>query len=288
MDSDTEFPMPNRRERETISHYLRVEENFMAKGNFYSNPNNINIRKLAVWVIATELFVYLEFLLSSSFSDASVCKYTGQGVEVRLVAICCLIIAAKMRASSFSLTSFLEDRNVDFKLEEITRTELRVLNELKWKMRPVTPFYFLDYFYPTFKRIGGFKRHSINEIIVQAQGETNFTDYKPSQIAYSSLLAATQIAYPSRIASIAMPAGLDNCYRELVALCLNKDIKIERAKLETASSSSSAKVEEEEETELPVSTSEIVPVSEAAPKRLMNFGLIWPTDVSSIRSTHTL
>lgn len=48
--------------------------------------------------------------------------------------------------------------------------ELSILSGLNWRMLPITPFYFLDHYYPTFSEIGGFKRRSINEIIVQSQG----------------------------------------------------------------------------------------------------------------------
>lgn len=39
-----------------------------------------------------------------------------------------------------------------------------------WKMKSVTAFTFLDYYYPYFKNIGIFKRRWIYEILVQAQG----------------------------------------------------------------------------------------------------------------------
>lgn len=109
--------------------------------------------------------------------------------------------------------------------------------------------------------------------------------------------------------------GLTPCTHELIELCIEKKIKIERAESEIASFSSgtvaipqgqseevaAAKTEtesdqqrqakgkavavaeieeeeEEEETKVAVSISEIIPAAEAAPKRLMNFDLLWPTD----------
>jgi len=52
----------------------------------------------------------------------------------------------------------------------VMRTEFLILEELEWRMKLVTPFCFLNYYYPYFKKFGGFKPHCIHEIIVQAQG----------------------------------------------------------------------------------------------------------------------
>jgi hypothetical protein len=50
------------------------------------------------------------------------------------------------------------------------RMEFKILHELRWKIRPVTPFTYLNFYYRYFKQFGGYKRRCINEIIVQAQG----------------------------------------------------------------------------------------------------------------------
>jgi hypothetical protein len=52
----------------------------------------------------------------------------------------------------------------------IMRMEFKILHELRWKIRPVTPFTYLNFYYRYFKQFGGYKRRCINEIIVQAQG----------------------------------------------------------------------------------------------------------------------
>ncbi|CAL0310116.1 unnamed protein product [Lupinus luteus] len=84
--------------------------------------------------------------------------------QVPLVAIACLTIAAKIR-------EFSDDFDLkDFDPDTIREVELRIHNKLEGLTKPVTPFCFLDHFYPTFERIGGFKRRCINEIIVQAKG----------------------------------------------------------------------------------------------------------------------
>ncbi|MCI34711.1 cyclin-D1-1, partial [Trifolium medium] len=52
----------------------------------------------------------------------------------------------------------------------LMRMELLILQVLSWKMKSVTALCFLNHYYPHFRQFRGFKRRSINEIIVQAQG----------------------------------------------------------------------------------------------------------------------
>ncbi|KAE9590664.1 hypothetical protein Lal_00023152 [Lupinus albus] len=275
MDFETEFPMPNLREREALRRYFETESDFMPEKDFYTDPSNINIRKLAVSTIAThwkdtDMDAFIPFLAINYF-DRFVSRNQVLDAEIGLVTICCLTIAAKMRTKSFSVSYFLEDRSVVFTEAKIRKMELHILDSLGWRMRPVTPFTFLDYFNPTFGRIGGFRRRSINEIIVQAQGEDDFIEYKPSQIAYSSFLAATHILYPLKFPSIHKPREQTNCYLGLIDLCRNKDIEIENRRHAIVD-----EMEEEEEDD-----DEIKEV----PKRQMNFDLKWPKNVNHVACT---
>ncbi|XP_019444000.1 PREDICTED: uncharacterized protein LOC109348184 isoform X2 [Lupinus angustifolius] len=93
-----------------------------------------------------------------------------------------------------SVDFFMDSVPVDFDIEE---KELQIENQLPWETYPLTPFYFLDYFYPPLEETGGFRRRGINEIIVQAQAEEDFMTYEPSHIAFSSLAAAADIIYPT-------------------------------------------------------------------------------------------
>jgi hypothetical protein len=62
------------------------------------------------------------------------------------------------------------DNNLMITPQMIMRMEFKILHELRWKIRPVTPFTYLNFYYRYFKQFGGYKRRCINEIIVQAQG----------------------------------------------------------------------------------------------------------------------
>ncbi|OIV92386.1 hypothetical protein TanjilG_09984 [Lupinus angustifolius] len=229
--------MPTRREREALHRYFEFESDFMPKKDFYTNHANIIIRKFAVSTIATNW--------RNTDMDAFI-PYLAMNYFDRFV----------------SRNPFLEDRSIAFTRDTIRKMELHILDSLGWRMRPITPFSFLDYFYPTFGRIGGFKRRSINEIIVQALGDDDFIEYKPSQIAQSSFLAATNIAYPLKFPSTHKPEELTNCYQAMIELCQNKDIKIEKRRQTIVT-----EIEEEEDDD---------ETNKVAPKRLMNFDLKWP------------
>ncbi|KAK7324616.1 hypothetical protein VNO77_28327 [Canavalia gladiata] len=235
---DTEYPTPTPREREAIGNYLQIESEFMAAANFYTSTSNAQLRRQAVSVIAShwqnEDDAFIPFLAINYF-DRFVSRKVIQDVQgggstlnqkVRCIAICCLTLSAKMRTRQFLLHLFLRDRIVDIKSDTIMNMEFQILEELNWRMQSVTPFYFLDYYYPTFRRFGGFRRRCINEIIVQSQGDHLFAAYKPSDIALSAFMAATYIAYPKKFDLIIKTDEVAGCCRELIKLCSEKNLQV--------------------------------------------------------------
>ncbi|KAK7335370.1 hypothetical protein VNO80_27163 [Phaseolus coccineus] len=205
MDFDPEFPVPSYREREAISHYLKIEHEFMAHRAFYTQTRNAQHRLIAVSTVVR---------LSEGRVIDTYIPYIAMNYFDRFV----------------STNPLSVRREAIYNPLKIMKMEFRILSGLNWRMRSVTPFHFLDYYYPTFKRIGGFKRQSINEIIVQSQGEVFFTQFKPSEIAMSALLAATYLGYSSRFTfieeSIRISRELMTCYQEMVNLCRKRSIKI--------------------------------------------------------------
>ncbi|TKY49034.1 hypothetical protein E2542_SST26460 [Spatholobus suberectus] len=118
MDSDTEFPMPSYREREAITRYLEIEHEFIAATDFYTTASNLQYRRHAVSTIARlwhaeVLDVYIPYLAMNYFDRF---------------------------ASTNPLT---KDKKVNFKPDRIMRMEYRILSGLDWRMRSITPFYFL-------------------------------------------------------------------------------------------------------------------------------------------------
>ncbi|KAK2369659.1 hypothetical protein QL285_082775 [Trifolium repens] len=111
-----------------------------------------------------------------------------------------------------------------------------IMDKLK-RMKPVTAFWFLDHFYAHFVPLG-LKRRSINEIIVQAQGEHTFVDFMPSDIAFSACVAAATIACPLKelpedinniINNNMLGYKLKECLEKMIEFCRRMNILIEVA-----------------------------------------------------------
>ncbi|KAK7244430.1 hypothetical protein RIF29_39251 [Crotalaria pallida] len=328
MDSKPEFnPAPPN--METIATNYATESDYMPTQNFYSDPYHLKIRKLAVSVIAkywtvVDIDAFVPYLAMNYFDklisqpDPDNLYFLLNIDKLRLVAITCLVMAAKMR--KFAVSFYLPDIYEDFKRGAIKRMADQIYIKLKWFMKPVTPLSFLDYFYyrfPTFGVRGGFKRRCINKIIVQAQGDNYFVkyNYKFSDIAFSSLVAASRLADPSVNLCIfkAEPMGLKRCDQKLYELCNEKGMKTEKgsssnttmgikiaAKTETKSHQQRLGREVKETSAKPVAAAtesdrrrhakgkavvkpevekkEESILEEEAPKRLMDFMILWPID----------
>ncbi|KAI5412057.1 uncharacterized protein LOC127086423 isoform X5 [Lathyrus oleraceus] len=256
MDSETEFPVPNRMESELIKEYFETESRFIAVRSYYQIYQNVLIRKDAVSIIARvsrriDSDTYIPYLAMNYFDrlcsrNTNIMKdkdVEGRSAEerFRLIAMGCLTISAKMRTKNFSvdqLLSAMKSRKGNITHQMVKKVENLILDELNWKMLPVTAFCFLNHYYPYFKEFGGFRRRCINEIIVQAQGEHTFIRYTPSQIALSAFMAASKIAYPSKYDKIQNPSNfhkIDNeelvkkCSDQMVDLCDRWNIHIEPA-----------------------------------------------------------
>ncbi|KAK7244437.1 hypothetical protein RIF29_39259 [Crotalaria pallida] len=192
---------------QTMDMCFEFESNFMAADGFYSDPDNLIIRKLAISIIAThwktDIDAFVPYLAMNYFD-----RFVSQSEK------------------QYSLET---DINEDFYSDKINGIMYQIWDGLNGEKLSVTPFSFVDhYYYPTFANIGGFKRRCINEIIVQAQGEDYFIKYKPSEIALSSFLAAchfSDIDIPDELEIV--KEKLVHCVLKLVDLCIKKNIKIE-------------------------------------------------------------
>ncbi|KAK9085042.1 hypothetical protein Sjap_025453 [Stephania japonica] len=128
----------------------------------------------------------------------------GEPWILRLVAISCVSLAAKMKQVEFSLTDFQRDGRFIFDVQTIQRMEVLILGALKWRMRSVTPFSFLHFFISLLQikdspQLQECTRNRAVEIIFRAQSaETVLICFKPSMIAASALLCAAHDLFPSQ------------------------------------------------------------------------------------------
>nr|QYW07132.1 cyclin D6-2 [Dimocarpus longan] len=120
---------------------------------------------------------------------------------LKLLAISCISLAAKMTKTDFHLTDFQSDGGLIFDTQTIERMEYLVLGALKWRMRSITPFSFLSFFISLFQlneppsKIKALKARAI-EIIFEAQNDIKLLEFKPSIICASALLSASHDLFP--------------------------------------------------------------------------------------------
>ncbi|KAB2047639.1 hypothetical protein ES319_A13G061500v1 [Gossypium barbadense] len=133
---------------------------------------------------------------------------------LRLIAISCVSLAAKMNRTDFSLADFQGDGGFMFDARTIERMEYLILGALKWRMRSITPFSFISFFIPFLKLKDPALRQAIKaravEIIFKAQTVTKLLEFKPSIIAASALLFASHELFPLQFP----------CYHKAISSCL--------------------------------------------------------------------
>lgn len=138
---------------------------------------------------------------------------------LRLLALCCVSLAAKMRNADFSLADFQGDGGFVHDSRTIQRMEVLILGALKWRMRSVTPFSFVSFFTSLFKLKDPPLRQPLNaratEIIFKSQNDIDLMDFRPSVIAASALLSASYELFPLQF----------SCFRTAIFNCsyVNKD-----------------------------------------------------------------
>ncbi|OVA07972.1 Cyclin [Macleaya cordata] len=119
---------------------------------------------------------------------------------LRLLGISCVSLAAKMKRIDFSLTDFQREEGFIYDTQTIQRMELLILGALKWRMRSITPFSFVNFFLSFFKLKDPPLRQALKaratEIIFKAQREIKLLEFKPSIIAASALLSASHELFP--------------------------------------------------------------------------------------------
>lgn len=135
---------------------------------------------------------------------------------VRLLCICCLSLAAKMmkkkEKTDFSLANLQEDGFI-FDSRTIKRMELLVLGALDWRMRSVTPLAFVEFFAAFFSVnqkpfLDALKNRTI-ETLLKAQTEIKTLEFKPSEIAASAVLSASNELFPVQFP--ALRSAISSC-----------------------------------------------------------------------------
>ncbi|KAF6145548.1 hypothetical protein GIB67_037581 [Kingdonia uniflora] len=121
-----------------------------------------------------------------TLSESDVQK--GKAWIMQLLAVACLSLATKMEEIEVLLSVDLqvEEFKFIFEAKTIQRMELLVLSTLKWRMRVVTPFTFMDYFFrknnddlpPPSSQIS-----RLVDLILRLTRGIEYLEFKPSEVA---------------------------------------------------------------------------------------------------------
>ncbi|XP_020578869.1 cyclin-D3-1-like [Phalaenopsis equestris] len=163
---------------------------------------DISARKDAVeWIqkaIAYYSFGPVTAYLSVNYLDRFLSTHElpqGKAWMMQLLAVTCLSIAIKMEENEVPLVMDLQICNAKyvFEAKTIQKMELLMLSNLKWRMKSVTPFSFIDYFLHKFHSGSAPKEPEISlckDLILCTVKGIGFLKFRPSEVAAAAVLAA--------------------------------------------------------------------------------------------------
>ncbi|XP_062152717.1 putative cyclin-D6-1 [Alnus glutinosa] len=230
MEFDLENPLTDSHEphSDTIPSLFLVESDHMPSENYSQSLQaqgfDISVRREAISSIS-KLSCDFDPLLSYLAVNYLDRFLSSQGMLqpkpwlIRLLAISCVSLAAKMKKTEFSVAFFQGDGGFIFDTQTVERMEILILGALKWRMRSITPFSFISYFISLFKVKDPSLRQALKaratEIIFKAQNEIKLLEFKPSVIAASALLSAAHELLPLQYP----------CFRNAISSCsyVNKE-----------------------------------------------------------------
>uniref|UniRef100_A0A6N2KH79 Cyclin C-terminal domain-containing protein n=1 Tax=Salix viminalis TaxID=40686 RepID=A0A6N2KH79_SALVM len=106
-----------------------------------------------------------------------------------------------------------------FDNKTINRMELLILDTLDWRMRSITPFSFLHFFISLSQlkdpALAQALKGRATEIILEAQNEIKLLKFKPSVIAASALLVASNELLPLQFPSFKCSISAFECVNEV-------------------------------------------------------------------------
>ncbi|MCL7043540.1 hypothetical protein MKW94_017146 [Papaver nudicaule] len=172
--------------------------------------------------------------LSVNYLDRFLSSYPlpdGNGWPLQLLSVACLSLAAKMeelKVPHLIDLQILEPKFV-FNSSMILRMELLVMSNLKWRLRSVTPFDFLDYFVSRLPSCFGSRRNVFftrtfsraSDLIFSTIRVTDFLSYSPSIIAAAAVILASGggIDLPEAAADQKSSSFYDKVSKEVVRGC---------------------------------------------------------------------
>ncbi|KAF2324272.1 hypothetical protein GH714_011522 [Hevea brasiliensis] len=227
VDEDTFVDLARSREEEEgyVEMLVEREINFRFKGDQPMGFDNwLRCARLEAiaWILKTRAIFDFRFqtaYLSLAYFDRFLSKRSIDSEKlwaVRLLAVACLSLAAKMEEIKAPALSEFQIEDYNFKTQVIQRMELLVLNTLEWRMISITPFAFLHYLIIKFCKDSP-PRQIISRIvgfISTLMREINLMDHRPSVIA----AAATLMALDQSLTRRALECKINSTYSEFLEI----------------------------------------------------------------------
>ncbi|KAJ4981855.1 hypothetical protein NE237_032692 [Protea cynaroides] len=224
---DLENPLMSSQEHQsdTMPRLFAAESDHMPCEQYFRSIETrdleVSVRKEAVALILQEQFTnrfdpFISYLAVNYLDRYIASQGMPQGKPwiLKLVATSCLSLASKMKKTNFFLTDFRKEEGFIFDTPTIQRMELLILGALKWRMRSITPFSFIQFFLSFFMLKDPPLRDALKarakEIIFKVQNEIKILEFKPSIIAASALLSAAHELFP-----IQFP-----CFKNAISSCV--------------------------------------------------------------------
>ncbi|KAL7128880.1 hypothetical protein ABFS83_13G023500 [Erythranthe nasuta] len=213
MEFDLENPFPPSKEK--IPSLFNIENDHMPSKTYIHSLVSASSSLLS---IRREIFAsILDFsrgfgpfssYLAINYMDRFLSTHSipeGKPWILKLVAISCISLALKMRKTEFSVSDLM-DGGFMFDSATVERMEMLILGALKWRMRSVNPFSFVDYFISFFKfkdkpSIQALKERA-TEILLKSQNDIKLLEFKPSIISASALLSSAYELFPMQLQSL--------------------------------------------------------------------------------------
>ncbi|KAK3001948.1 hypothetical protein RJ639_021290 [Escallonia herrerae] len=133
---------------------------------------------------------------------------------LRLLVISCLSLAGKMKNVNLPLSDLQsDDECFIYDTHSIHRMETLILTRLGWQMRSITPFsffyYFISFLGQEYRSVFEALKDRASEILFKSKCDLQLLEFKPSIIAASALLSASEELIPLQFP----------CFRAQISSC---------------------------------------------------------------------
>ncbi|KAJ0986713.1 hypothetical protein J5N97_005069 [Dioscorea zingiberensis] len=200
---EVEFPEDS---NESIAEFIEGEASYSPAIDYPARFRSSSLDSLArensvSWILKVQAYYHFQPLtayLAVNYMDRFLSCHTlpqVNGWPLQLLTVACLSLAAKMEETVVpSLVDLqVEDAKFVFEPRTIRRMELLVLTALKWRLRSVTPFTFIDFFAYKVDPTGLYTRYLVShatQIILSTIIDIDFLNHCPSSMAAAAIICA--------------------------------------------------------------------------------------------------